>query len=215
MVTAESASIADTRPLVVGLTGGTGVGKSTVARLLAEHGAIIVDCDELGRQVVGPGGAALAGLAERFGPGVLTDDGTLDRARLANIVFNDAEALAQLNRITHPAIDDLIAEHIAAASSGDVVVLDMAVLVESELGAGQYDLVVVIETALDTRIERLSGRGMTPEDARSRIASQATDEERRAVADVIVTNDGDETDLAVTVSDLWTQLSARRRQQPG
>lgn len=199
-----------TDPLVVGLTGGTGVGKSTVAALLAERGAIVVDCDDLGRQVVAPGGAALPGLADRFGPDILTSDGTLDRARLASIVFHDAEALADLNRITHPAIDDLIAQRIAAAEATDIVVLDMAVLVESDLGKGQYHLVVVVETDLETRIERLAGRGMDPEDARSRIASQASDAQRRAVADLVITNDGDLAALTPIVDGLWSDLQARR-----
>ncbi len=194
------------RPLVVGLTGGTGVGKTTVAEFLAAKGAIIVDCDDLGRQVVAPGGGALAGIFERFGPDVRSVDGTLDRAALAAVVFNDPDSLDALNQITHPAIDVLIEAAIAEAPADAVVILDMAVLVESDLGAGQYHRVVVVEADLDVRIERLGARGMAPDDARSRIASQASDAERRAVADHVIRNDGSREQLSAQVDHVWSHL---------
>ena len=192
---------------VIGLTGGIGAGKSTVAAILAEFGATIVDCDELGRLVVEPDGRAYGALVDEFGEGVLQPDGRLDRAALGSIVFNDREALARLNAITHPAIDAEIATLIDAAPAGPVV-LDMAVLVESELGKGQYQDVLVVEAPSETRLTRLKAdRGMTEEDARARIASQATDEQRRAVADHIIVNDGSTDDLATAVTRFWTEAA--------
>ncbi len=193
-------------PLVIGLTGGTGVGKSTIAARLLEAGAIIVDCDQLGRDVVAPGGPALAPLFERFGPAVRADDDTLDRAALAAIVFNDPDALAALNAITHPAIDRAILERIAGVAADAIVVLDMAVLVETTLGQGAYHVVVVVESTPEVRIERLGRRGMSPDDARARMASQATDEQRRAVAHLVVDNSGDLETLDQAVDTLWLRL---------
>lgn len=177
---------------VVGLTGGIGVGKSTAAAVLADLGAVVVDCDQIGREVARSDGAAYPGMVERFGPGVVGDDGEINRPALAAIVFNDPAALTDLNAVTHPAIDAVIAERIAAAPPNATVILDMAVLVESDLGKGQYSEVLVIEAPLPDRLDRLSQqRGMDPADARARIASQVSDEERRAVADHVVVNDGD------------------------
>lgn len=191
---------------MVGLTGGTGVGKSTVCARLAEAGAIIVDCDQLGRDVVAPGGPALEPLFERFGPTIRTSDDQLDRAALAAIVFNDASALVDLNAITHPAIDRLIVGRVAEAPTHAIVVLDLAVLVESTLGQNSYHLVVVVESTVDLRIERLAQRGMTADDARARMASQATDAQRRAVAHRIIDNSGDLDDLRTEVDALWNEL---------
>ena len=193
---------------VVGLTGGIGSGKSTVASMLGEHGAVVVDCDAIGRQVIEPDGRAYARVIERFGRDIVRDDGHIDRAALAAIVFRDEASLAALNAISHPAIDAEIAERIAAAPTDTIVVLDMAVLVETKLGAGQYDKVVVVETPLDVRLARLTTRGMTEADARARIASQASDEQRRAVADHIVDNGGDLAALRAEVSTLWRALTS-------
>ena len=195
--------------VVVGLTGGIGTGKTTVAALLAGHGAEVVDCDGLGRLVVEPGGRAYGPVVERFGPSVVRADGTLDRAALAGIVFADPAALVDLNGLTHPAIDVEIAHRIAAATA-PVVVLDMAVLVETRLGAGQYQVVVVVEAPLELRLERLEQRGVAPDDARARIASQASDEQRRAVASHVLHNDGDLEHLARQVDALWDELTAGR-----
>ncbi len=193
---------------VVGLTGGTGVGKSTVADLLVAKNAVLVDCDQLGRDVVAAGGSALPEIFDRFGPSVRTDDGSLDRGALASIVFNDEAALADLNGITHPAIDTLIRSAIARAPADSVVVLDMAVLVETELGAGQYDVVVVVEAETECRLDRLEERGMDREDAKARMASQATDDERRAVADHVLVNNGSLDELSAAVDRLWDDLRA-------
>jgi dephospho-CoA kinase len=192
---------------VVGLTGGIGTGKSTVAAMLAELGAIVVDCDALGRQVIEPGGRAYARVIERFGSHIVRDDGHIDRAALAAIVFRDETELAALNAISHPAIDAEIADRIAAAPPDVIVVLDMAVLVESNLGAGQYDVVVVVEAPLEARLARLARRGMSEDDARARIDSQASDEQRRAVADHLVDNAGDLDALRRAVSALWKALN--------
>jgi len=195
--------------LVVGLTGGIGVGKTTVARLLAGHGAIVVDCDGLGRRVVEPGGRAHEAVLAHFGDHLRTADGTIDRPGLAAIVFNSPAALAQLNAITHPAIDAEIAAAIKAAPADAIVVLDMAVLVESNLGEGQYDVVLVVEAPVDVRLDRLEGRGLPRDQARARMASQATDEQRRAKGDLFVTNGGTEAELAVAVDALWGELLQR------
>jgi dephospho-CoA kinase len=192
---------------VVGLTGGIGSGKSTVASMLGALGAVVVDCDAIGRQVIEPNGRAYARVIERFGPQIVRDDGHIDRAALAAIVFRDEASLAALNAISHPAIDAEIAERIAAAPPDAVVVLDMAVLVETQLGAGQYDKVVVVETPLDARLVRLAQRGMSEADARARIASQASDEQRRAVADHLIDNGGDLESLRRAVAALWKALS--------
>ncbi len=192
-------------PLVIGLTGGIGAGKSTVAAELARLGATIVDCDGLGRVVVEPGGRAYEPLVERFGSEILHPDGSVNRPELASRVFGDAEALADLNAITHPAIDVEIAEAIARAET-PVVVLDMAVLVETELGAGQYHRVLVVEAPESDRLERLHrDRGMPEDQARARMASQADDEARRAVADHVIVNDGDLDRLVAEVGRFWTE----------
>ena len=195
--------------LVVGLTGGTGSGKTTVAELLAAHGAHVVDCDALGRLVLEPSGRAYAGVVSRFGPTVVATDGRIDRPALAAIVFADPDALDDLNELTHPAIDDKIAAHIAATPPGAVVVLDMAVLVETRLGEGQYDVVVVVEAEHDARVARLVGRGLSEADARARIASQASDEQRRAVGHHFIRNDGDLDALEREVGGLWDELRWR------
>ena len=191
---------------VVGLTGGIGTGKSTVAHMLADLGAFVVDCDALGRQVIEPHGRAYARVIERFGHDIVRDDGHIDRGALAAIVFGDETALASLNSISHPAIDAEIAAGIAAAPTDSIVVLDMAVLVETDLGKGQYDVVVVVEAPLEVRLERLAQRGMATDDARARIASQATDEQRRAVADFVIDNGGDIDSLRREVTALWPTL---------
>ena len=192
---------------VVGLTGGIGSGKSTVAAMLGALGAFVVDCDGLGRQVIEPDGRAYALVVDRFGPGIVRDDGQIDRGALAAIVFRDERELAALNAISHPAIDAEIADRIADAPTDQLVVLDMAVLVETDLGAGQYDTVVVVEAPLEVRLARLEQRGMTEADARARIASQATDDQRREAADYVIDNGGDIDDLREEVATLWDALT--------
>jgi len=198
---------------VVGLTGGIGSGKSTVAALLAEHGAHIIDCDLLGRLVAEPGGRAYGAIVARFGAGVVAGDGRLDRAALARLVFSDPAALADLNAITHPAIDAEILERLAGLPDDAIVVLDMAVLTESDLGKGIYEMVVVVEADPLERIPRLVARGLTEADARARMASQASDADRRAIADVVVANRGDLAQLRAEAGRLWQQLVARAKER--
>lgn len=192
---------------IIGLTGGIGSGKSTVAALLATHGAHVIDCDQLGRLVAEPGGRAYDAIVDRFGPGIVAADGRIDRPALAKIVFGDPAALADLNGLTHPAIDAEILDRIAALPDDAVVVLDMAVLTESNLGKGIYEYVVVVEADPHDRVPRLVARGHTEADARARMAAQATDEQRRAIADALVSNRGDRAALAREVDTLWGTIT--------
>ena len=189
--------------LRVGLTGGIGSGKSTVAGVLASLGATLVDADVVAREVVEPGTPALAGIAERFGPGVLAPDGTLDRPALGRVVFGDPAALRDLEGITHPAIWRRTAELVAAAPADAVVVHDMPLLVEKAM-AGEYHLVVVVAASEEVRLRRLvDQRGMSESDARARIAAQADDDARRAAADVWLPNEGPVDALRMAVRRLW------------
>ena len=214
---------------VIGLCGGIGAGKSTVARLLAERGATVIDVDDIGRDVLTQDNVRDAVVAE-FGDGVLDDDGYVDRGTLATLVFGDRapggkSRLSDLEAISHPAINKELARRLDALTGEmhtgqnprqatdkyHLVVLDMAVLVESDLGrlpdGRGYTEVVVVEAGRETRLERLVGRGMTVGDARARMASQVGDAERRAVADHVVVNDGDEAQLAGEVDRLFDQLA--------
>jgi dephospho-CoA kinase len=191
----------------LGLTGGLGSGKSAVAALLARHGAVIVDYDQLSREIVEPGTLALAAIAERFGDEVIAPDGTLDRPALAAVVFSDDSARADLEAITHPAIFDLAMAREAEAADDAVVVHDHPLLVETGIAA-RCDLVVVVDAPEDVQVERaVKLRGMTEADARARIAAQASREERRAAADVVIDNSGAIEDLEVAVDALWAQIN--------
>lgn len=182
---------------IIGLTGGIGAGKSTVAAMLAARGARVIDVDALGRAVIAPGGRAEAAVLARFGPGVRAADGSIDRAALARRVFTDPAELQALEDISHPAINEELDLALDRLAGAPVVVLDMAVLLGSRLGRGLasgrgYSTVVVVEAPIDVRIARLVGqRGMSVADATARLAAQPTDADRRAVADHVVVNDGD------------------------
>jgi dephospho-CoA kinase len=190
--------------LRMGLTGGIGSGKSTVAGLLAARGARVVDADRIAREVVEPGTPGLAAVVEAFGPQVLTPEGALDRPALAAIVFADPAARARLDGIVHPLVRARAAELVAAAPPDAVVVQDVPLLVETGQ-AGAYDLVLVVEADLETRVRRLVQRGLGAEDARARIAAQATDEQRRAVADVVLDNSGTREELEAQVERFWAE----------
>ena len=193
----------------VGLTGGIGSGKSEVSRLLAGHGAVVVDSDLLAREAVAPGTPGLDAVVAAFGPGVLAADGSLDRPALGRVVFADPARRAVLEGIVHPYVRRRSAEVTAAAPPGAVVVHDVPLLVEAGLQA-RYDLVVVVDVDEETQVRRLTTvRGMSEDDARARIAAQADRAARLAVADLVVTNDGSLDDLRRRVDELWAALSAR------
>jgi dephospho-CoA kinase len=201
--------------LRVGLTGGIGSGKSTVSARLAELGAVVLDADKAARAVVEPGTPGLAAITAAFGAGVLGADGSLDRARLAGIVFNDEAALGRLNAITHPLIREWIAaaEEAAIRAEGDDVVLVHDVALLAEWGrAKEFDLVIVVDVPAETQLDRLTGpRGMAEEQARARMAAQAAREERLAVADIVIDNSGSREDLDRRVDEVWGELQARAR----
>ena len=191
--------------LRVGLSGGIGSGKSTVADRLRELGAVVVDSDVLAREVVAPGSEGLAAVAERFGPGVLTPGGSLDRAALGAHVFADAEGRRDLEAITHPRIAARAAQLVAAAPPGAIVVHDVPLLVEKHMGAA-YHLVLIVGADEQTRIARLTGaRGLTEEDAKARIAAQADDVDRHAAADVWLPNEGSLEEVRSAVDALWRE----------
>ncbi|MFD1831915.1 dephospho-CoA kinase [Streptomyces desertarenae] len=195
--------------LSVGLTGGIGSGKSEVSRLLGEHGAVIVDADRIAREVVAPGTEGHAAVVAEFGEEVLAPDGTLDRPRLGALVFGAPERLKALNAIVHPLVGARSAELQRAAGEDAVVVHDVPLLVENGLGP-LYDLVVVVDASTENRLDRLVRlRGMTEADARARMAAQATREQRLAVADVVIDNDGSPEQLRERVAELWRRLRER------
>ncbi|MEU6122517.1 dephospho-CoA kinase [Streptomyces sp. NPDC047123] len=197
--------------LKVGLTGGIGAGKSEVSRLLAASGAVLIDADKIAREVVAPGTPGLAAVVEAFGSDILAEDGSLDRPRLGTIVFADPEKLAVLNSLVHPLVGARSAELEEAAADDAVVVHDVPLLAENGL-APLYDLVVVVDASPETQLDRLVRlRGMTEEDARARMAAQATRDKRLEIADVVIDNDGPLEGLAERVGAVWADLARRAR----
>lgn len=191
------------RALRVGLTGGIGAGKSTVAALLEAHGAVVTSADEISRDVVSPGSDGLAAVVAEFGDDVLTPAGTLDRRALGNLVFADDLSRARLEEILLPLIAAEAWARMEAVPAGRVAVYDVPLLVEGQM-QDLFDLVVVVEADLELRLERLAERGMEREKALARIASQATDDERRAVADIVLSNSGSIDQLSADVDRLWS-----------
>jgi dephospho-CoA kinase len=196
--------------LAVGLTGGIGSGKSTVGELLVERGAVLIDADRIAREVVVPGGPAYQPLVDRFGTGVLAPDGTIDRAALAAVAFIDAESVAALNAITHPAISAVMAQRRAAEESSDrVVVLDIPLLKPAHRDALSLRVVVVVDCPVEIAVDRLVGqRGFTRQDAEARIAAQISREERREGADLVIDNSRDRAHLVAEVGRVWASLQA-------
>ena len=197
--------------LLIAVTGGIASGKSAVSRRLAEHGALVIDADQIARDVVEPGEPALARLAEAFGPGIIRPDGSLDRAALGAIAFADPEKVALLNSITHPAIQErtqrLFAEAAAAHPDG-VLVYDVPLLagVRSDR-TSEFRFIVAVEADPETRVRRMVElRGMSEADARARIASQATDEQRREIADWIIDTNGSIEETNAQADALWARL---------
>lgn len=195
--------------LKVGLTGGIGAGKSEVSRLLVACGAVLIDADRIAREVVAPGTPGLASVVEAFGEEILAADGSLDRPRLGAIVFSDAEKLSTLNSIVHPLVGARSRELEEAAAKDAVVLHDVPLLTENGL-APLYDLVIVVDAAPETQLDRLVRlRGMTEEDARARMAAQATREQRREIADIVIDNDVPLEELERRVKDVWAELVRR------
>jgi dephospho-CoA kinase len=195
--------------LLVGLTGGIGAGKSTVARLLESKGAVVVDTDDLARQVTRLGTPTHAAILDRFGGEIEGPDGEIDRARLADVVFSDPAALADLNALVHPAVEAAVGRRLVELPSAGVVVLDVPLLVEVGWDA-RCDVVVVVDAPEDVAVRRLVGqRDVAEADVRRRIASQASRAERLARADVVIANDGSLDDLARRVDEAWAELTSR------
>ncbi|KMS91592.1 MULTISPECIES: dephospho-CoA kinase [Streptomyces] len=198
--------------LTVGLTGGIGAGKSEVSRLLVQHGAVLIDADRIAREVVAPGTPGLAAVVDVFGADVLAADGSLDRPRLGSIVFADPEKLALLNSIVHPLVGARSRELESAAAANAVVVHDVPLLTENGL-APLYDVVIVVDASPETQLDRLVRlRGMTEEDARARMAAQATREQRLEIADIVIDNDVPLDALKKRVAEVWDDLARRARQ---
>ncbi len=194
--------------MLIGLTGGIASGKSTVARIWASLGAVLIDSDVLAREVVTPGTSGLDAITARFGASVINPDGSLDRAALGAMVFADPQARADLEAITHPRVLARTRELIAAAGPDRIVVHDIPLLVELDR-ADEYDTVVVVSAPVAERVARMvRDRGMTPAQAQARIESQASDEQRRAVADVWIDNDSTPEALEAEAVRVWRLLSA-------
>jgi len=200
--------------LVAGLTGGIGAGKSTAAGRFAQLGAVVIDVDAIGREVLAAGGRAEQGVIDAFGSNITDDRGRIDRAKLAAEVFGRPGRLAALEAVSHPAINaelDRRLQRLAEEGEAQVVILDMAVLAESRLGqleSGRgYTCVVVVEAPEHIRLPRLIERGLTAEQARARMASQAADGQRRALADYVIVNDGSPEELAAAVDGVWAALT--------
>lgn len=195
--------------LRVGLTGGIGAGKSEVSRRLAAQGAVVIDADLIAREVVAPGTDGLAEVVAAFGPEILATDGSLDRAKLGDLVFADQESLNRLNAIVHPRVAARMRALEEGAGPAAIVVHDVPLIAENNL-ASAYDLVVVVDVARRTQLDRVVRlRGMSREQAQARIAAQASREERLAVADIVVDNSGSLAELDRQVGDLWTELRRR------
>lgn len=195
----------------VGLTGGVASGKSTVAAMLAELGAVVIDADQLAREVVEPGTPGLEAVVAEFGDQLLSDDGRLDRPALGAVVFSDEPARRRLEAILHPLIRALSAEIEAAAADDALVVHDIPLLVESGQ-ADHFEALVVVDVPVETQVERMvRDRGWTESDARARIDAQASREERRAVASYVVENTGTRDDLRDRVTEVVKRLQASQR----
>lgn len=196
--------------LLVGLTGGIGAGKSTVADLLTERGAVVLDADEVARDVVEPDQPAFAAIVERFGPHVVGADGRLDRPALAAEAFATPESRAALEAITHPAIHAEFGRRLAEAPRDGIIVMDVPLLAESNTAAERgYQVIIVVEAPRELRLERLGQRGVTRADAEARMAAQAADEQRRAIATYVLDNSGDRTHLEAQVDEVWADLQRR------
>lgn len=187
--------------LIVGLTGGIGAGKSTVANMFAQLGALVVDADQLAREAIEPGSTGFDEVVKTFGEKVLTD-GEIDRKKLGKIVFKDANERKKLEAIVHPRVQEALARKIKSLSPGDVLVYEIPLLVET--GAkDKFDYIITVEADIENRLDRLFERGMDEDEAERRIAAQASREQREAVADSVIINDGDRAELFAECARIW------------
>ncbi len=191
----------------IGLTGGIGSGKSTVASMLAAKGAVVIDADQIARDIVEPGSPALDELVAAFGGGILRTDGTLDRGELARLAFTDSQHTKDLNAIMHPRISAESSARIAAAPAGSVVIYDMPLLVETGQ-VSTVDRVVVVDVPVEIQRERAIGRGLEAQDVDRRIEAQATREQRLEVADHVIDNSGNLSHTRAQVDLLWDSLKS-------
>ncbi|MFN2606731.1 MAG: dephospho-CoA kinase [Acidimicrobiales bacterium] len=202
--------------MVIGLTGGIGTGKSSVARLLADRGAVVVDADDLARQVVEPGTPGYGAVLERFGPAVTGADGRLDRRALADVVFSDAAARADLEAIVHPAVEAARVSRLEAMAGTEAVVVVVVVPLLVEVGWDGADAVVVVDCPEEEAVRRVTAsRGMAPDDVRRRMAAQASRADRLARADRVIPNDGSPADLEAAVDAAWQWIRSLPPPEPG
>lgn len=193
--------------LLIGLTGGIGSGKSTIARRLRDHGAVVIDADDIAREVVEPGKPALAEIISAFGPQILNTDGTLNRSALAEIVFNDSAKRQMLNDIVHPAVRARTNELFEQCGDNDVIIYDVPLLVESN-GMYDFDHIIVASAPEPVRVQRLmENRGMTEAEAQSRIESQASEESRLSIADTVINTGSSLENTYLQVDEFWKSLA--------
>jgi dephospho-CoA kinase len=196
--------------LIVGLTGGIGAGKSTVGNMFAQLGALVIDADQLARQAIEPGSIGFDEVVAEFSEEILTD-GDIDRQKLGSVVFKDSGKRKALEAIIHPKVRDLFAAKVNSLNPDDILIYEIPLLVES--GAQKkFDFIITVESDIENRLDRLFERGLSEEEAERRIAAQASQEEREAVADCVIVNDGDRAELFAEVARIWeSELDAPRQ----
>ena len=196
--------------LIVGLTGGIGAGKSTVANMFAQLGALTIDADQLARIAIEPGSSGFDEVVAAFGKEILTE-GDIDRQKLGKIVFKDAAKRKQLEAIVHPRVQEALAAKIKTLSPGDILIYEIPLLVESGV-ADRFDYIITVESDIENRLDRLFERGLDEDEAERRIAAQASSAQREAVADRVIINDSDRADLFAECARIWeAELNAPRQ----
>lgn len=193
--------------VLVALTGGIGSGKSTVAELFAKHGAVVIKADDLAREVVSPTGRAFNEVVEHFGKDILDASGQVDRQKLADLVFSDSAKLSELENITHPAVQAELASRMANLDPTKIVIYELPLLIEKDL-FNKFDKTIAVISNLGLRRERTVKRGLTETDFDARVRRQTTDENRIALTDLVIYNNGSLADLAQEVDRAWQQLTA-------